>query len=80
MIDELGRKIITKLVGLKAKTYTYLKDSNDEEKKAKRTESVSSKKLKFEDYKKCLEAAQIENKINHLEKNKINKDVLKYYH
>ena len=41
MIDELGRKIITKLVGLKAKTYTYLKDSNDEEKKAKRTESVS---------------------------------------
>ena len=80
MIDELGRKIITNLVGLKAKTYTYLKDSNDEEKKAKRTESVSSKKLKFEDYKKCLEAAQIENKINHLEKNKINKDVLKYYH
>ena len=41
MIDELGRKIITKLVGLKAKTYTYLKDSNDEEKKAKRIESVS---------------------------------------
>ena len=41
MIDELGRKIITKLAGLKAKTYTYLKDSNDEEKKAKRTESVS---------------------------------------
>ena len=41
MIDELGRKIITKLVGLKAETYTYLKDSNDEEKKAKRTESVS---------------------------------------
>ena len=29
------------------------------------------RKLKFEDYKKCLEAAQIENKINHLEKNKI---------
>ena len=43
MIDELGRKIITKLAGLKAKTYTYLKDSNDEEKKAKRTESVSKK-------------------------------------
>ena len=41
MIDELGQKIITKLVGLKAKTYSYLKDSNDEEKKAKRTESVS---------------------------------------
>ena len=38
------------------------------------------KNLNFEDYKKCLEAAKIENKINHLEKNKINKDVLKYYH
>ena len=28
-------------------------------------------KLKFEDYKNCLEAAQIETKTNHLEKNKI---------
>ena len=28
------------------------------------------RKLKFEDYKNCSEAAQIENKINHLEKNK----------
>ena len=41
MIDELGQKIMAKLAGLKAKTYSYLKDSNDEEKKAKRTESVS---------------------------------------
>ena len=28
-------------------------------------------KLKFQDYKICLEVAQTENKINHLEKNKI---------
>ena len=28
------------------------------------------RKLKFEDYKNCSEAVQIENKINHLEKNK----------
>ena len=34
-------------------------------------------KLKFQDYKKCLEAPQIENKINHLEKNKIDVDILK---
>ena len=27
-------------------------------------------KLKFEDYKNCLEAAQIKNEINHLEKRK----------
>ena len=35
------------------------------------------KKLKFQDYKTCFEAAQIENKINHLEKNKIDLGGLK---
>ena len=34
-------------------------------------------KLKFQDYENCLEAIQIENKINHLEKNKIYVDGLK---
>ena len=29
------------------------------------------KTLKFEEHKNCLEAAQIENKINHFEKNRI---------
>ena len=29
------------------------------------------KKLKFENYNNCLEATQLENKINHLEKNEI---------
>ena len=28
----------------------------------------AQKNLKFQDYKNCLEAAQIENKISHLEK------------
>ena len=41
-------------------------------KKAKGTKKcVIKRKLKFEDYKNCLEAAQIENIINHLERNKI---------
>ena len=36
--------------------------------KAKGTEKcVIKRKLKLEDYKNCLEAAQIENKTNHLE-------------
>ena len=35
------------------------------------------KKLKFENYKNCLEATQLDNKINYLEKNKINIDNLK---
>ena len=35
------------------------------------------KKLKFENYKNCLEATQFENETNYLEKNKINIDSLK---
>ena len=66
--------------GLKAKTYSYLKDNNDEDKKTKGTKKcVIKTKLKFQDYKNCLEAAQIENKINHLEKNKIDVDSLKKF-
>ena len=32
---------------------------------------IKIKKLKFENYKNCLEATQLENKINHLEKIKL---------
>ena len=31
--DELDRKIMTKFVGLREKTYIYLKDDNNEDKK-----------------------------------------------
>ena len=62
----------------KNKTYSYLKDNNNEDKKAKGTKRfVIKTKLKFQDYKNCLEAAQIENKINHLEKTKTDVDSLK---
>ena len=65
-------------VGLRAKKYSYLKDNDDEDKKAKGTEKcVIKRKLKFEDYKNCLEAVQIKNEINHLEKNKIEADSIK---
>ena len=37
MKDELGGKIITKFVELRAKTYSYLKDNNNADKKAKST-------------------------------------------
>ena len=46
-------------------------------KKQKAQKSVSLKQIKFQDYKNCLKAAQIENKLNHLEKNKIDVDSLK---
>ena len=49
-------------VGLRAKTYSYLKDNNSEHKKAKGTKKrVIKIKFKFQDYKNCSEAAQIEN-------------------
>ena len=73
MKDELGEKIVTKLVGLRAKTYSNLIDDDSEDKKAKGTiKCVIKRKLKFGNYKNCLEATRLENKINYLEKNKIN--------
>ena len=35
MKDELGGKIMKKLIGLRAKTCSYLKDNNNEDIKAK---------------------------------------------
>ena len=72
MKDELDEQIIKKFVGLRAKTYSCLKDNNDEDKKAKSTKKfVIKRKLKFQDNKNCLEVCQIENKINHVEKDKM---------
>ena len=42
--DELGGKIITKFVGLRAKTYSYLIDDGSEDKKAKSTKKCVIKK------------------------------------
>ena len=75
MKDELGGKILKEFLGLRAKTCSYLKDNNDEDKKAKGTKKcVIKRKLKFQDNKNCLEAVQIENKVNHSEENKIDVD------
>ena len=58
MKDELGRQIMKEFVGLRAKTYNDLKDNNDKDKKAKETKkSVVKRKLKFQDYENCLDAA-----------------------
>ena len=54
---------MTKLVGLRAKTYSYLIDDG-------------KRKIKFENYKNCLEAIKLENNV-HLEKNRINIDSFK---
>ena len=41
MNDELGEKIITKFVGIRTKTYSYLIDDGSENKNAKGTKNVS---------------------------------------
>ena len=72
MKNDLGGKVLTKIVGLRAKTYSYLIDDGCEDKKVKVPKKcVMKRNLKFENYENCLEATWLENKINHLENDKI---------
>ena len=78
MKDELGGKIFTKFTRLRVKSCRYLIDDGSEDKKAKGTKMCVIKgKLRFENYENCSESTQPENKINHLEKNKIDIDRIK---
>ena len=61
MRDELGGKIMTKFVELRAKTYSDLIDDGSEAKKAKGTKNLKN-------YKSCLEGTQHNSKRNYLEK------------
>ena len=80
MKDELGEKIQKEFTLLTAKTYRYLTNNNDKDKNQKHKKCVVKRKLKFEEYKHYLEATQLENKINHLEKNTLNIDNLQENH
>ena len=72
MKDELGKKIMVKFFRLRGKTYSYLINDSSEDKKAKGTKKcVIKRKLKFKNYKNCLEATQLGNKMNYLEKKKL---------
>ena len=75
MKDQLSGQIMKEFIRLRGKTCNYLKDNNDEDKKEKGTKKcVLKRKLKLEDYKNCIEVAQIENKIDHTEKKKKKKN------
>ena len=53
--DELGGKIMTELVVLRPKTYSYLMDDGWSDKKAKGPKKcVIKRRLKFNDYNNCL--------------------------
>ena len=72
---------MTKFVGLRAKTYSYLIDGGSDDKKSKGTKKcVIKRKLKFKNYQNSLEATWLDNKINYLEKNEISVDSLKKDH
>ena len=54
---------------LRAKTYTYLTNNKDQNKKAEGTkEFIFRREIKFEDHKKCLKATKLENKKQQVEK------------
>ena len=55
MRDELGGKIIRNFAPLRLGTYSYLIDDNDENKNKQKVQ-----KLKFKDYKNCLESSKLE--------------------
>ena len=78
MNNWLGGQIMKEFDGLKAKRFTYLKENNNKDEKAKATKMcVTKRKYKFQDYKNCLEAVQIEYKIRNLEVNKTDVDTIK---
>ena len=55
MKDELGGKIMTEFVALRAKVYAYKKLEGGEDKRCKGTKKcVVAENLTFEDYKRCL--------------------------
>ena len=62
--DKIGGKIMKEYIPLRTKTYSYFIDDSSENKKAKGTKNLKIINI-------CLEATQLENKINHLEKMKL---------
>ena len=77
MKDELGGKLMTEFAVFRPKPYSFLTDMGDENKIAKGTKKcVIKRKIKFEDYKNCLEATRLESEINYLEKSKLDVDNL----
>ena len=64
MKDKLGGKIMTEFTALRPKTYSYLMDDGNSDKKAKGTRKCVIKRiLRFNDYKDCLLKNEIKLKL-----------------
>ena len=73
-MDESWKKLFSYV----QKTYSTLKDNNDEGKKAKGTKKrVIKRKMKFENYKNYLKASQIINIVNYVKKKEADVDSFK---
>ena len=57
-----------KFVRLRAKAYSYLINDGSEDRKNKRHKNCVIKKVKFGNYKSCVEATEFKNKISYLKK------------
>ena len=69
MKDKLGGQMMIKLVGFRAKNYSYLIDDGSEDKKGKDTKKcVIKRKRQLKNYKNCLQATQLEDKANYIQK------------
>ena len=82
MKDESPGKTIKQFVVLRTKYFSYLIDEGSKVKKVKSTKKcVIKRKLKFENYRICLEVNKLENRINHQkEKNYIDIESLQKDH
>ena len=79
--NELGGKTRTEFAALRIKNYIYLTDDNDENEKSRGIKKcVIKQKIKFEDYKNCLQATQFENEMNYQEEYKLDVDSLRENH
>ena len=74
MEDGLDRKIMKEFAALVVKTYSYLTDSSNKEKKAKSTRKCLVKR------KHSLEATQLKKEKNHSGKNNFNLDNVRENH
>ena len=65
MKEKLGGKILKKFAALGANTYNFLTDNSNKDRNTKGTKKVYHKnKARFEDYKICLKATKLENRLN----------------